>query len=103
MTREAALYFVLECASDRLHRLQRVLADLLLPSHKIGLTKGEAVGPSRMDNSSVVNESRGMSSVLTGPKRRMITGNPMAADDVLISTVSINKCDPGLHTHRPSA
>ncbi len=46
---------------------------------KILLTKAEAVGPSRMPNSSCVNGRRGISHVRRGINNRMIIGNPIAA------------------------
>ena len=44
-----------------------------------GLTKGDAVGPSRTASSSSVKGSRGTTYVLSGTNRKMIIGNPMAA------------------------
>ena len=45
----------------------------------IALTKGDAVGPSRMASSSSVNGSRGTRYVLSGTSSRIMTGNPIAA------------------------
>ena len=42
------------------------------------LTKGEAVGLSRIASSSSVKGNFGTSKVLTGAKSRITTGNPMA-------------------------
>ena len=43
------------------------------------LTKGDAVGPSRIASSSSVNGSRGMTTARNGMRSIMMMGNPMAA------------------------
>ena len=49
------------------------------------LTKGDAVGPSRVANSSPVNGSFGMIIARRGMSNEMTIGNPIAADDVAVS------------------
>ncbi len=51
-------------------------------SRKMQLTKGDAVGPSRIASSSLVNGNLGMMKVRRGRRSMMITGNPIAADTV---------------------
>jgi hypothetical protein len=46
---------------------------------QIKLTNGEAVGPSRIANSSSVNGSRGIKKIRRGISSKIITGNPIAA------------------------
>jgi hypothetical protein len=46
---------------------------------EVGLTKGEAVGPSRIASSSSVKGMRGTRSVRRGISNMIITGNPIAA------------------------
>jgi hypothetical protein len=44
------------------------------------LTKADAVGPSRISNSSFVKDMRGIKSVRIGKSNMMRTGNPIAAE-----------------------
>jgi len=55
------------------------------------LTKGDAVGPSRIANSSSVNGSLGMIIVRNGMSSEMTIGNPMAAGDVVVSRKSLGE------------
>lgn len=49
------------------------------------LTKGDAVGPSRIANSSSVNGSFGMIIVRKGMSSEMTIGNPIAAGNVTVT------------------
>ncbi len=49
------------------------------PGSEGTLTKGDAVGPSRIANSFSVKGSRGTRYVLSGTSSRIMTGNPIAA------------------------
>ena len=49
-----------------------------------GLTKGDAVGPSRMASSSSVKGSRGTTSTRSGTRAMMMSGNPIAAADASV-------------------
>jgi hypothetical protein len=56
--------------------------DRQLMIRKMQLTKGDAVGPSRIASSSLVNGNLGTMKMRRGRRSMMTTGNPIAADTV---------------------